>query len=165
MWSAGESAALLTPADASVAARRWWDLSSLQQTHSIQFAAPITSMEKSHDGQSLSLTSGKTVSFISLSTKQPFIEHTLPYAPSTASLHPIDPRSTFVTGDMVDGWVRVHDVATGDERECGKGHHGPVHAISYSPDGEMYASGSEDGTIRLWLTVPKNYGLWRFEGL
>lgn len=63
----------------------------------------------------------------------------------------------------MDGWVRVHDAETGDERECGKAHHGPVHSASYSPDGEMYATGSEDGTIRLWLTVPKSYGLWHFE--
>jgi len=27
----------------------------------------------------------------------------------------------------------------------------------------MYATGSEDGTIRLWLTVPKSYGLWHYE--
>ena len=105
-----------------------------------------------------------------------------------------------MTGSVKDGWVRVYDAQTGEEREVGKGHHGPVrscaleradgklialalqvHCISYSPDGEMYASGSEDGafslllqsegaransprregTIRLWQTAPKSYGLWR----
>lgn len=66
---------------------------------------------------------------------------TLPHVPTSASLHPTT-GDRFVAGSAGDPWVRVYDLVAGEEKELYKGHHGPVHCVMYSPDGEMYASGS-----------------------
>lgn len=42
-----------------------------------------------------------------------------------------------------------------------KGHHGPVWSLAYAPDTKLYATASEDGTIKLWKNCDGPYGLWR----
>ncbi|KIJ44358.1 hypothetical protein M422DRAFT_30496 [Sphaerobolus stellatus SS14] len=140
---------------------KWWDIRSKSPSSTLTFNGPVTSMELSNATQTLVVTSGQTVSFIpaALSSK-PSHNVTLSYAPSSASLHPVL-GDRFVAGSTADQWVRIHGM-NGEEREVHKGHHGPVHCVEYSPDGEMYASGSVDCTIRLWQTTPgKSYGLWQ----
>ncbi|XWS71971.1 hypothetical protein CRYUN_Cryun02cG0000500 [Craigia yunnanensis] len=70
----------------------------------------------------------------------------------TTSLEP-KYGNKFIAGGE-DMWVCVFDFHTGGEIACNKGHHGPVHSVRFSPGGESYASGSEDGTIRIWQTGP-----------
>jgi serine-threonine kinase receptor-associated protein len=41
----------------------------------------------------------------------------------------------------------------GEEKEVLKGHHGPVHCVEFSPDGEMYASGSGESSFNRVLVV------------
>ncbi|RXK36050.1 serine-threonine kinase receptor-associated protein [Tremella mesenterica] len=140
---------------------RWWDLRSLSQTASLDLGDPVTSMELAHGGGTLSVTAGKKVHFLDIQRQHPPVTIPLSQPPTSASLHPFD-RDRFVAGSTADPWVRVYDLDTGAEKEVYKGHHGPVLCASYSPDGEVYASGSEDGTIRLWQTNPgKSYGLWQ----
>ena len=76
---------------------------------------------------------------------------------TSASLAPN--RKRFIAGGPADQawpdpWVHVFDYETGQEVECNKGHHGHVWDVAFSPDGETYASGADDGTIRIWKTYP-----------
>ena len=49
--------------------------------------------------------------------------------------------------------IWLYDVATSRELALLAGHTRNVHAVSFSPDGRTLASGSRDGTIRLWNVV------------
>ena len=136
---------------------RWWDLRTKQLTTSLAFPSAITSMELSPQTNRLVVTSGKTVSFIpALPNGNQTHSLTLPYAPSSASIHPIL-QDRFVTGSTTDEWVRVHSL-DGAERDVLKGHHGPVHCVEFSPDGEMFASGSGalSSTMSRYRTVLTN---------
>ena len=91
--------------------------------------------------------------------QHPAVTVPLPHPPTSASLHPFL-RDRFVAGSANDPWVRVYDLDSGEEKEVYKGHHGPVLCASYSPDGEVYASGSEDGESRcllFLLLVPTSF--------
>lgn len=158
LWRS-DSVILTGCADGSV---RIWQISSSAPTspaHVLETKseAEIRDMElkKTDDGKEiLTVASGSTVYFFDLDNDSLIHAYPMPVNFSNeggAALHPSGTK--FVAGGS-DLWVRVFDFATGEELECLKGHHGPIRCIRYSPDGDIYASGSEDGTIRLWKTNP-----------
>ncbi|KAI7887502.1 WD40 repeat-like protein [Lichtheimia hyalospora FSU 10163] len=76
------------------------------------------------------------------------------------SVHPNGEK--FVYGSEQDSDIHICDAMSGKELETYQGHKDRIHSVSYSPDGELFATGSEDSHIRLWQTNPtKSYGLWQ----
>ncbi|KAK8103034.1 hypothetical protein PG984_016180 [Apiospora sp. TS-2023a] len=73
-------------------------------------------------------------------------------------------RKFIVGEDIPATWARVYRWEDGSEFDIHKGHHGPVWSIAYAPDNKLYATGSEDGTIKLWKNCEGPYGLWRQNG-
>ncbi|QRW09231.1 WD40 repeat protein [Ceratobasidium sp. AG-Ba] len=102
-------------------------------SENLGLSEPPTSMELSVPTSTLTITHGKTVSFIPLE------------GPNSGPTH----QARWAIRGCGYG------LEDGAELEVYKGHRDRFIVWSMS-DGEMYATGSEDGTIRLWQTVPAN---------
>ncbi|EKX48587.1 hypothetical protein GUITHDRAFT_86025 [Guillardia theta CCMP2712] len=148
---------------------RVWDLKSNTQIKTVEVQKEITSMQLSYDGEIVTVTAGTQVHF--WGTKEldmiksldcPIVNPTLGGSAkvkdiTSASLSP--DRRRFIAGGPADQawpdpWVHVFNFENGEEIECNKGHHGHVWDVAFAPDGETYASGADDGTIRIWTTEP-----------
>ncbi|KAI9882978.1 MAG: hypothetical protein M1823_005270 [Watsoniomyces obsoletus] len=164
---------------------RWWDLRSRSVLGEFEVDGSVGSCEmnavssyallengntemtdnnnhikNNSSGGILTVAAGKNVYFFDgMATRQLLKTIKTPYEVASAALHP--ERKQFVTGGAGDTWVRLYDYEDGKELELGKGHHGPIWSTSFSPDGKLYATGSEDGTIKLWKFCNVPYGLWR----
>jgi len=138
---------------------RLWDTANGNLILKKDFTENIGGLEVSKDGTLITVAVGRKVVFLKSETLEVEKEVSVPCAVYTASLY--QDKNVFVCGGD-DLKLYKFDYETGQEIESFKGHFGPVHCVRFSPDGQLYASGSEDGTLRLWQSeVGKTYGLWK----
>jgi serine-threonine kinase receptor-associated protein len=181
LWTP-ESHVLITAADDKKL--RWWDLRTQNSIGEYQLDGVLGSCEidsiplrgtSSHG--TLSVAAGKNVYFFEADKPASLLKHVkTPYDIASVALN--GETRSYITGQNNDTWVRVWDydseaelgmlkaktilaLYTDDLLEVGKGHHGPVWACAFSPDGKLYATASEDGNIKLWKYTTGPYGLWR----
>lgn len=138
---------------------RWFDTRSRNLIDNFAVDHPIGSCELSSAEKLLCATAGKSVYFFDATSRRLLKSVATQYDVSSVGLHS-DTRK-FVAGGTSDTWVRIYDFETEQELEVYKGHHGSIWSVAFSPDGKLYATGSEDGTIKLWKYGSQPYGLWQ----
>jgi serine-threonine kinase receptor-associated protein len=134
-----------------------WDVRSGGLERMIDLGATAKSGELSMDGSMLSVTcDDATVSVFDLKKMVRVRRFKVPEATESASVR--FPAMDMVATGGQDLIVRRFEATSADcenlsEAEFNRGHHGPVWVLRFAPDGETYASGSDDGTIRIWKTT------------
>lgn len=131
-----------------------WDVRAGRLERKLPLGSAAKSGELSADGSILTITGAdSTLSVFDLNKMERIMTLPLPEATESASLR-YPQMDMMVTGGQ-DLTVRRFEVKEGlvEEVEENRGHHGPVWVVRFAPDGDSYASGSDDGTIRLWYVA------------
>lgn len=144
---------------------RWWDLRarSAIASHDIDGLPTSCELNTGLNGNAdgiVSVAAGKNIYFFDGGKPGQLIKH-ITTDREVASVALNGEAKRFVTGCPNDTWVHVWDWDSEQQIEMGKGHHGPVWTTCFSPDGKLYATGSEDGTVKMWKFTEGPYGLWR----
>lgn len=161
VWTSDPSIIITAAEDKKI---RWWDLRT-QATigeHAVEGTVGSCELDNTSSDGILSVAAGNSAYFFnSLSPGSLIKSVKTPYELASVALHSGERR--FVTGgsNQNDTWVRIWDFDKDEELETNKGHHGPIWSASFSPDGKLYATGSEDGTVKLWKFAQGPYGLWK----
>jgi WD40 repeat protein len=120
---------------------------------------PVTSVAFSPDGKLLASGSGdKTIKLWEVATGREVrtleghtdLVNSVAFSPDGKLLASGSCGQRDSSGFCVQGEIKLWDVATGREVRTLEGHTSWIRSVAFSPDGRLLASGSFDGTIKLW---------------
>lgn len=135
-----------------------WDRVSGQQEHSITLPHHAKSLDLCADGRTVTIAYGQSIAFIDVERFEVLQHRRMPVRLVGASLHP--QKQSFVCAG-INRHVYKCDYQTGEILEDFTAHDCEVNCIKYSPDGEVFATAANNGSLRLWQqTVGKKYALW-----
>ena len=117
----------------------------------------VTSMSITRDGVFIIVTTESEVILFNARKMTPLLHFSVGAGVSCAAMEPSGDR--FVAGHR-NFSVEMYGM-DGVLQNTLTGHHGPVHWVSYAPDGRTFASGSDDGTVRIWQNEVEEHGLWQ----
>jgi periodic tryptophan protein 2 len=114
-------------------------------------SAPITALEFTKNGQVIiSASLDGTVRAFDLKRYRNFRTFTSP-SPAQFSCMTVDPSGDIICAGSNDTFeIYVWSLQTGRLLEVLAGHEAPVSGISFSPNHNIFASGSWDKTVRIW---------------
>ncbi len=151
---AGSNVVVSCSAEAASEGVHVWDVRSGKLERTLPLDGGTKSAEMSPDGNVLTVTADDaTVSVYDLNKLERVVKFDIPQHTESAALR-WPSMDMLVTGGH-DLTVRRFTIDGNQlhEAESNRGHHGPVWVTRFAPDGESYASGSDDGTIRIWKTT------------
>ncbi|EME45843.1 hypothetical protein DOTSEDRAFT_71516 [Dothistroma septosporum NZE10] len=162
VWSRDPNTVITAADDKKI---RWYDLRARSSiaSHDIEGlpgSCELNTGLPGHQEGIVSVAAGKNIYFFDGGSPGQLIKH-IQTEREVASVALNGEAKRFVTGSPNDTWVHVWDFESEQELETGRGHHGPVWTTCFSKDGKLYATGSEDGTVKLWKFTDGAYGLWR----
>ena len=145
---------------------RWWDIRARAPVAARTLEGSIGSCEMNdlsaavpYRDPVLSVAAGKSAYFFSGTNPGELIKQIkTPHAIASVAINAAERK--FVVGGSDDTWVRIYSFDEEKELELHKGHHGPIWSVSFAPNGKLFATGSEDGTVKLWKFTRDAYGLW-----
>ena len=130
-----------------------WDIATGTELTTIQARKIFSAVAFSPDGKTLAWSHGKTIKLWNIATQTDIATFEDPVFRINSIAFSPDGK-TLASASHADGIVKVWDVETGNAIDLGHTRLARFYnPISFSPDGEIMASGALDGTVKLWDVV------------